>query len=76
MSGSDYVTCRIDGTVPIAKLCRALASHGLVLSNRPDGYLWLHEGPSPEPGLGEIKSDPPAVAVIRPRVFRTEWWRR
>lgn len=80
MKWRGHVVIHLDDNVPVAKLCRALATHGLVISNGPDGVLLLHEGPAPvpAPAQGQIKSEPPTVRVTATvvRLFTREWWKR
>lgn len=82
MSGAnhpDALVIFVDRHVPVVKLCRALATHGLVLSNTPTGQLLLHEAPSPkpvDPARVGLDSEAPAVVIRFPRIFRTEWWKR
>jgi hypothetical protein len=75
-----YVVVHVASDVPVAKLCRALATHGLVLSNGPDGRLWLHPGPGAPSGIAEaqavLKGEPPSVQIRPPRGgFMTRFWR-
>lgn len=79
MTPPGVVVIHVDERVPVAKLCRALATHGLVLSNMPDGRLLLHEGPTvPAVDAANVglKGEAPAVVIRFPRVFRKEWWQR
>jgi hypothetical protein len=67
---------RVDDRVPVIKLIRALASHGLSLTRLPDGSMLVHDSLSVPPAGGALHGETPQVLITRPGIFTREWWRR
>lgn len=76
MKGTPVLVIHVDPAVPVVKLLRALASHGLVLTVDREGVTTLHEGPGVSAAEAAVQSEAPTVSVKSAAFFFEKWWKR